>query len=197
MTDDKAKGRIKVIAWLVALMFIALATRLWFLQVLAAEDYRAQADTNRVRLVPQAATRGRILDSDGHVLVGNRPSIVITLDRREAEEPEQILLRLAGVLDTSAEQLKRRVNSPLYLPYQPIPVYEDAPEAVIYELAEHRADYPGVEWDVQGVRDYPQGRLAVHALGYLAEINEQEVEDPAFRGDRPGTRVGGGGVEQR
>jgi penicillin-binding protein 2 len=129
--------------------------------------------------------------------VGNRPSIVITLDRREAEEPEQILLRLAGLLDTSAEQLKRRVNSPLYLPYQPIPVYEDAPEAVIYELAEHRADYPGVAWDVQGVRDYPQGRLAVHALGYLAEINEKEVEDPAFRGYRPGTLVGRGGVEQR
>jgi penicillin-binding protein 2 len=197
MTDDKAKGRIRLIAWLVTFMFIALATRLWFLQVLATEDYRARADTNRVRLVPQAASRGRILDSEGRVLVGNRPSIVITVDRREAEEPEQILLHLSALLDTPAEKLAARMNSPLYLPYQPIPVYEDAPEAVVYELAEHRADYPGVSWDVQGVRDYPYGRLAVHALGYLGEINDEEVADPAFRGYRPGTLVGRGGVEQR
>jgi penicillin-binding protein 2 len=197
MTDDKARGRIKVIAWLVAFMFIALATRLWFLQVLAAEDYRARADTNRVRLVPQEAARGRILDSDGNVLVGNRPSIVITVDRREADEPEQILLHLSELLDTPAEKLADRMNSLLYLPYQPIPVFEDAPEAVIYQLAEHRAEFPGVAWDVQGVRDYPYGRMAVHALGYLGQINEEEAKDPAFRSYRPGTLVGRGGVEQQ
>jgi penicillin-binding protein 2 len=197
MTDDKAAGRIKIIAWIVAFMFAALSTRLWFLQILATEDYRARADTNRVRLVPQPAPRGRILDRTGHVLVGNRGSIQITVDPTKVEEPERLLLELSELLGVPAADLAGEINSGRYLPFEPIPVLHDAAEGVVYELAEHRSDFPGVGWEVGGVRDYPQERLAVHVLGYLNEINSDELLDPAFRGYRPGTLVGRGGVEQR
>jgi penicillin-binding protein 2 len=197
MTDDKAAGRIKIIAWMVAFLFAALSTRLWFLQVLATDDYRARAETNRVRLVPQPASRGRILDRSGDVLVGNRGSIQITVDPTKVDEPERVLFELSELLNVPAADLAREMNSGKYLPFQPIPVLQDAEEAVVYELAEHRAQYPGVSWQVEGVRDYPYGRLAVHSLGYLNEINEKELKDPAFRGYRPGAVVGRGGVEQR
>ena len=197
MTDDKAAGRIKIIAWMVAFLFAALSTRLWFLQVLATEDYRARAETNRVRLVPQAAPRGRILDRSGAILVGNRGSIQITVDPTKVEEPERLLFELSELLNIPAADLAEEINSGRYLPFQPIPVVQDAEEAVIYQLAEHRAQFPGVSWQVDGVREYPYGKLAVHTLGYLNEINEQELKDPVFRGYRPGTLVGRGGVEQR
>jgi penicillin-binding protein 2 len=196
MTDDKAAGRIKIIAWIVAFMFAALSTRLWFLQVLATEGYRAQADTNRVRLVPQPASRGRILDHTGHVLVGNRGSIQITVDPTKVEEPERVLFELSELLDVPAADLAKEMNSPRYLPFEPIPVHQDASERVVYELAEHRSEYPGVSWEVEGVREYPYGRLGVHTLGYLHEITSEELLDPAFHGYRPGTLVGRGGVEQ-
>jgi penicillin-binding protein 2 len=197
MTDDKAAGRIKIIAWLVAFMFAALSTRLWFLQVLATEDYRARAETNRVRLVPQPAPRGRILDRTGHVLVGNRGRIQITVDPTKIEEPEQVLIKLSNLLNVPAADLAAEINSGKYLPFEPIPVVQDAEEGVVYQLAEHRSEFPGVSWEVDGVREYPYGRLAVHLLGYLNEINDQEIKDPAFRGYRPGALVGRGGVEQR
>jgi penicillin-binding protein 2 len=197
MTDDKAAGRIKLIAWMVAFMFAALSTRLWFLQVLATEDYRDRAETNRVRLVPQPAPRGRILDRTGEVLVGNRGSIQITVDPTKVQEPERVLFELSELLNVPAADLAREMNSPEHLPFEPIPVLQDAAEGVIYELAEHRSQYPGVSWEVEGVREYPRGRLAVHTLGYLNEINEDELKDPSFPGYRPGALVGRGGVEQR
>lgn len=195
--DDKAKGRVRVIAWAVVFLFAALTTRLWFLQVLAAEEYRARANSNRVRLVPLEAPRGRILDRDGKVLVGNRGSVVVTIDRRKVEDLDGLLFKLSGLLGVPAEDLAERLHDPRFLPYQPIPVYEDAPERVIHELAEHSRDYPGVSWQLVGVRDYPRNRLAVHVLGYLGQISREELDDPAFDGYRPGARVGRGGVEAR
>jgi len=197
MTDDKAAGRIKLIAWIVAFMFAALSTRLWFLQVLATEDYRDKAETNRVRLVPQPASRGRILDRTGHVLVGNRGSIQITVDPTKVEEPERVLFELSELLNVPAADLAEEMNSPQHQPFEPVPVLQDVSEGVVYELAEHSSQYPGVSWEVEGVREYPAGRLAVHALGYMNQINDKELKDPAFRGYRPGALVGRGGVEQR
>jgi penicillin-binding protein 2 len=57
--------RVKVLAALVVVMFAALTTRLWFLQVLAAERYRAHAADNAVRIVEIQAPRGVIKDASG------------------------------------------------------------------------------------------------------------------------------------
>ena len=84
MTDLRAGSRVKVLAALVAVMFAALTTRLWFLQVLAAEDYQREALDNAVRLVDVPARRGRILDTHGRVLVDSRASHVVTMNREEA-----------------------------------------------------------------------------------------------------------------
>ena len=83
MTDLRAGTRLKVLAGLVAVMFAALTTRLWFLQVLAAEDYQREAENNAVRLVDVPARRGQILDTHGRILVGNRASLVVTMNREE------------------------------------------------------------------------------------------------------------------
>ena len=40
------------LAAVIAFMFAALVTRLWFLQVLAAEQYRERAEGNYVRITP-------------------------------------------------------------------------------------------------------------------------------------------------
>ena len=62
---EKASSRLKVLALLVAVMFAALATRLWFLQVLAVEQNRDAADNNSVRIVETDALRGDIKDREG------------------------------------------------------------------------------------------------------------------------------------
>ena len=78
MTESRAGLRLKVLAALVVAMFAALTTRLWFLQVLAADDLARIANANAVRLVEWPAERGTIKDASGEVLVGNRPSSVVT-----------------------------------------------------------------------------------------------------------------------
>lgn len=188
--------RMRVLAAFVALLFAALFTRLWFLQVLAAEEYQERAESNRVRIIPESAPRGRILDAQGRVLVDNRRSIQVTVNRRRVENAEELLFRLSEVLEIPVEELARRYEDPTYLPYEPAPVADDVPEKKVAYLVAHRREFPGVSYRVVGVREHVHGPLAAHVLGYLGEINEDELNDPAFRGYRPGDEVGRGGVEQ-
>ncbi|MGH2738811.1 MAG: penicillin-binding protein 2, partial [Actinomycetota bacterium] len=182
---------------MIAFAFAALVTRLWFLQVLAAEEYQERATGNSVRLIPNPGPRGQILDRNGEPVVDNRRTIVITIDREELRDQEDVLDRLAGLLDTSTIELEERLHDPDYLPYQPVPVYEGAPEAVAIYLAEHATEFPGVGFEEIGVRRYVRGTLAPHLLGSLGEISPDELLDPSFADVRPGQLVGRGGVEQQ
>jgi penicillin-binding protein 2 len=186
------------LAGVIAFMFAALVTRLWFLQVLAAEEYQGRAETNRIRLVPLVAPRGQILDRSGLGLVTNEQSIVVTVDRAEVPGGElgPLLERLSGVLHLSVRELRLRLADLDYLPFQPVPIAERVrPETVAY-LAEHRNVFPGVDYKLAAARTYPNGPLAPHLLGYLGEINPDELLDPSFAQHLPGQLVGRTGVEQ-
>ncbi len=196
MTGDRAGLRLKVLAGLVAFMFAALTTRLWFLQVLASEAYQAEAAQNYVRLVGLPAPRGRILDDSGTVLVENRRSLVVTVNRQAAGESlEEVLYRLSKLLGVRVEDLASRVEDPRYYVFQPVPVEVDAPKRVAFYIGEHRGELPGVAWMEVPVRIYPEGTLAAHVLGYLGQISPPQLEDPTFADYQPGDEVGKTGVE--
>lgn len=162
----------KVLAGLVVIMFAALATRLWFLQVLAAPQFRQAAALNQIRIVPIAPVRGQVLDRSGQVLVGNSPSIAVTVNREDAgfQAHQQVVLdRLSRLLRVSTKTLTARVNSLQYLPYQPVPVAEDVPKSVVFSIAEHPGLYPGVGYQLLPVPSYPQGDLAAQVLGTVGQ----------------------------
>jgi penicillin-binding protein 2 len=197
MTDAKLGRRLVTVAAVISFAFAALVTRLWFLQVLAAEDYRNRATGNYVRLIPVAAPRGRILDRNGRALVDNRRAIVITVDRQKVNDEEALLRDLSALLDEPMTDLEERLNDPDYLPYQPVPVYESAPEMVAVYLKEHADDFPGVDVREATARSYAEGGIAAHVLGYLGQVSPEELKDPSFAELRPGQLVGRGGVEQQ
>lgn len=197
MTEGNWSVRLKVLASVVAFMFAALITRLWFLQVLAQGEYEERAFANRYEFASIPAPRGKILDRTGEELVTNRASTVVTIEKQKVGNAESLLLRLSNVLDVSAEELAERLNDPDYGPYEPVPVFDDATDEQVIYLEEHRREFPGVDYREVGVRAYPFGSLASHVIGYLGEIGPRELGSSAFDGYRPGQLVGRGGVEQK
>jgi penicillin-binding protein 2 len=196
VTEGKAGGRLRLLAFLVLAMFAALTTRLWFLQVLAAEQFREDALSNSVRLFEVPAQRGRIVDASGEALVESRQSLVLTINRQElGEDLEDVLYRLSQLLDVPASELGERLDDPRYYPFSPIPVAIDVPEKVVLYVREHDDDFPGVELLKLPVRSYPQGTAAAHLLGYLGQISPEKLESPDFAGYEPGDIVGVAGVE--
>jgi penicillin-binding protein 2 len=196
MSESSTRVRLKVMAALVVVMLAALTTRLWFLQVLASPKFVKLANENQVRLVPIEPLRGEILDRNGRVLVGNRPSTVVLVDRRGMQgQEEQVLFRLSNLVHVPVSDMLDQLNSVKYLPYQPVPVAEDVPKQTIFYILEHHDQFPGVSYEVDPIRTYPDGLLGSHALGYVLPISADQLKQKAFAGYHAGELVGNSGIE--
>jgi penicillin-binding protein 2 len=196
VTETRTRTRLKVLAALVVVMFAALTTRLWFLQVLASPKFVNLANENQVRLVPISPLRGQILDRTGKVLVGNRASTVILVDRRGLEgQDDAVLFRLSNLLHVPVSDMLVQLKSLKYLPYQPVPIAADIPKETVFYIQEHRDLFPGVSFEVDPIRQYPDRSLAAQALGYVLPISAQQLKEPAFKGYRPSELVGYSGLE--
>lgn len=196
MTEGRTGARLRLLALLVLGMFAALTTRLWFLQVLAVEQYRDAAEDNGVRLVEIPAQRGRILDSSGEKLVDSRLSLVLRINRQDlGDQKEDVLYRLSQLLEVPAAELGEQLAAPGYYAFSPIPIAIDIPEKVVLYIKENARHFPGVEVLELPVRSYPLGNAGAHVLGYLNEVTEDELASPAFADYEPGDLVGRDGVE--
>ena len=194
---ENSRLRLAVLGVVVLSLFAALFTRLWYLQVMDSETFRVQAEQNQVQFVYEEAPRGRILDRQGRVVVDNRVSEAVTVNRQALKGHEdEVIPRLAAVLRITEQELRERIADQRYSPYKPVPVAEGVAEETIVYLKEHRADFPGVDEAKLAERSYPFGTLAAHALGYVGEINDSELRDRKGKGYRLGDSIGKSGVEQ-
>ena len=198
MTADTPKLRLAIVGIVALSLFAALFTRLYFLQVLAAPEYKLAAKANQIRIVSEPAPRGRILDRNGKVLVDNRASNVVAIDRskvRDKKQREEMLTRLAVVLGVTPDELSKRYNDQRVSPYTPVPVAEDVPEDVLVLLRERRREFPAVVAKRVAMRTYPNGPLAAHVLGYVGEVNQDEIDQNPGQ-YKLGESIGKAGVER-
>ena len=182
------RPRLAALSVLVALLLVALSSRLWYLQVLAGERYGDLAEGNRVRQVVVEAPRGRILDAHGRVVVRNRAAWAVTVKPSElGERRREVLGRLARLLGTTRARLEARIADYTGSPLRGIPVAEDVPTRQLFYLTEHADRFPGVAPEVLALREYPAGPAAAHVLGYVGEISPDELKAravPRVRGRR-------------
>lgn len=177
--------RMSVLGSVAFALFVALVARLWFLQVLNETEYLDLAEDNTTDLIIEPAPRGRILDVNGRILVDNRTSIFVTVDKGELLETSSVdraamFLRIAKELSatgrlTKVAELEKKYESNLYGPFGVVPLVGDISEELQVYLAEHSADFPGIGTRIEIVRDYPFGDVAAHLLGYVGTLNPEEL----------------------
>jgi penicillin-binding protein 2 len=186
MSAESPRVRMSVLGIVVFALFASLFARLWYLQVMASDEYQVAAQANSIRTVPVDAPRGRILDRNGKVLVDNQITVQITIDRAvvnelDDDERARVLAAVADGLARSGspktvEQVEADLANPRYSPYVPVPVAGNVPEDLKIWIDEHGAELPGVSAERVAVRQYPYGQLAAHVIGYTGQIIDEEFE---------------------
>ncbi len=171
------QGRLAVASYIIVGMIGVLLLGFWKLQVIDADKYTSMAERNRVREIPVIAPRGRMLDRDGRVLVDNRPAFSVLLLREDPTLVEKYLPGIADGLGLSIEDLRDQLGNTKSLPkFQPIIIKPEASPADIAFIESHRSDIPVLEMISVSRRRYlPNGFLA-HAVGYVGEVSEQQIE---------------------
>ena len=56
-------------------------------------------------------------------------------------------------------------------------IAKDIPREAVAELSENSDEFPGISISVQPVREYKEGTLASHILGYASKINDTEYKE--------------------
>lgn len=206
--NDSQPLRLSILGIVAIALFTALISRLWFLQVMAAPEYSAQADINRTRTIVVEGPRGRILDRNGAVLADNRESVVVTVDAAALDrsgERDETLASLEAELaradsPVSVAEMEARMERWAVRgdPFRPAVVAEDVNPDLWVTLGERTSVLPGVEVEKTYRREYAYGSLGAHVLGYVGEINETEIEQVrnSTKPYRPGDSIGKAGVEQ-
>ncbi len=175
MNNKTRVERARILGWCIILVFSLLSGRLWYLQVVQGQKYAAMADGNRIRWVRAVAPRGRIFDRYGVPLATNRASFTVSLmpGSLDGETREHVLTRLSLLLGLTQEELEDAITKGIRYPYEPIRVMQDVPAETVVALEEQRFELPGVMVEMEEVREYPQGPLASHVLGYMAPISPE------------------------
>lgn len=203
--DDRPQGsrlslRVAVLGGVAVALFGVLFFRLWNLQVLDGGKYLAEAKNNRTREFKVIAPRGDILDREGNIIVDNRTSLALQLNTSklpedQVEEREE-LERLGELAHMSLPKVRKAIKEGEEVAAgAPVTLRQDVGFYLIAYIEEHQREFPGVAVQRVFVRHYPDGTFAAHVVGSVGEINEEELEEPEYKGLEPGDEIGKGGVE--
>ena len=183
--------RLAVLAAVAISLFVPLVARLWYLQVIKETAFVERAADNTTETIIELAPRGRILDAKGRILVDNRASILVTIDKEEmatvgADDLQDLFFDLATEISrsgnlTKVTEIESAYRSNRYGPFAEVPVVQDISEELQIYLAEYSYKFPGVNTTVTTVRDYPYGSLAAHILGYVGLLSEDEMSSVALK----------------
>ncbi|HOV76065.1 MAG TPA: penicillin-binding protein 2 [Candidatus Hydrogenedentes bacterium] len=181
------------------LLFAILATRLWDLQIVHWAEYRQKAEFNRLHPQRLKAPRGLIYGPDASVvLADNRPAcdlVIIPAECRE-ENLDDVCGRLERLLRIDAQSLKDKIEKSRRQRqvYRQIVVKQDISKDDLIRVEEYVYALPGVYAVARPQRRYLLGKTAGQILGYLGEINLDELA--ANEQYQLGDLIGRGGLEQ-
>ena len=166
-----------ICAVLMGLATAGLIVRLAVLQVARHDYYAELSQGNRVRTEPIPAARGLILDRNGEVIAGNQPAYQLELVPEEVPDIDSALASLVQLELIRAEDVKeieRTIDSSRT--FDSVPIRLRMSDEDVGRFAVHRFEFPGLDIKTRQTRWYPNGDLAVHALGYVGAISEQDLK---------------------
>ena len=102
---------------------------------------------------------------------------------------------LGDILGLTNDELSEAIEKGQGFPYEPVRIQRAVPPETVVAIEENRFNLPGIFIEEEPVREYLQGSLAAHVLGYLGVISASELQfyGTTYRGS---DLVGKSGIER-
>lgn len=198
-TADSNWYKQRVIGILVCVIaaFSILLMRLFFLQVIKGEEYKRLSENNSIRLQNIDPSRGMIFDRRGKLLVDNRPSFDVSIILKDAHPVKETIKKLSAYINTPADELMMKVASKKGISlYKPLLLKQDIGRDTMAAVEVHKYELPGIVVNANPRRHYINRQSAAHLIGYMGEINPNELSSGKYSGCRQGDLIGKFGAEK-
>lgn len=210
--------RILLTVVVIAIVFGIFIVQLFYLQIIQNKEWISIAEDNRISEISLPTFRGVIFDRNGIVLARNIASYNVTvLPANLPDDPgaiQEIYRQLSIVLNMPINLGEITLENPYVpcvsehgiaqivfygqtsTPYQPVKVKCNIDETTAKIIKEKKADWGGVDIEVEAVRDYPTGSLTSTLIGFLGPISAAEEDyyrERGFTANRD--KIGYAGIE--
>ncbi|MBL7049396.1 MAG: penicillin-binding protein 2 [Nitrospira sp.] len=188
--------RINIAIYLVILAFFILLIRLWNLQIINGDEYTRVDKRNRIRIINIPAPRGIIYDRNKVPLVKNKPSFDISLVKEDMSGKTMDYEVLGAFVGLEPALLKKKIKNAASTPYLPVQLRQDLSFSEIARIEARKSDFPGLQVDVVGGREYVYGHAASHVLGFLGRLSTSQRRSPKYKNLPKGVYAGQYGIEK-
>jgi len=176
--------RVLVAMAFVLFCFTLLGARFAWLQVVKHEAYLAQAEQNRIAVLPVAPNRGLIKDRHGRIIARNYSAYTLEITPSKVASLEETIDQLAQVVEVQPRD-RRRFKKLMEdtKRFDSVPIRTRLSDEEVARFTAQRYRFPGVELRARLFRDYPLGQVGSHMLGYIGRISQRDLERIEKLGD--------------
>lgn len=194
---EKAGIRARLYLLFIFICLTALSGRLWVVQIIEGDKFRAKADDNRIRTSYVVAPRGLIKDVEGRIVASNRPSFNLEILSEDVKDIDKTLADIAEMTGTEVEILEKNIqSSKSRLKFEPKILLQDISRDMVARIAPNLYRLPGVFINSEQTRNYLYNHIASHLIGYTREIRDKQLEDEEYATYRIGDIIGQDGIER-
>jgi len=204
MANDSEKQRIftrraLLIGGLQALGFGALASRLYYLQFIKADEYATLSENNRIKLQLIAPERGIIMDRWGVPMATNEKNYQLFIDfsALNKESLKSTIAKLHKLVPLSDKKLKQMEHAKASSAAMPELLKDHLTWEEVSLVEVHMLELPGINIEAGQIRYYPFLEKASHLIGHVGAVSEGELaadDQPLMR--LPDFKIGKNGVEE-
>lgn len=171
------KHRILIAQSFVLFCFAILIARFVYLQVFQHDVLSLQAQINRTAQVPIEPARGMILDKNNFVLARDNPGFALEIVPNEQENIEATIEKIKQIIPVSETDIKRFNRMRLEGDkFDSFPIRSKLNEQEVAKFSVQQFNFKGVSVAKRSFREYPEGDLGVHVVGYVGRVNQRDKE---------------------
>ncbi|MCK9246240.1 MAG: penicillin-binding protein 2 [Anaerolineaceae bacterium] len=189
-------GRFRWIYLIITLVFLYYAAQLFNYQIIEGKTYVGQAEENRISVISIPTQRGMIYDRNGVVLARNAAQYNVTVTPAQLPDSKgeirEIFDQLSKLIDIPVNQGEvneetASVFTPCYTdlgifqiveiaeslwPFRATRLKCDLSKETAMVIEEKKMDWPGIDIEVESIREYPTGEQTAEIIGFLGPIPE-------------------------
>ena len=188
--------RFDVLRRFIFIALLPLVGGLVYLQVFEHSHFRQLSEGNSIRTIYLDIPRGKILDRNGIVLAEDKLGFNLTYIPFDLKNPAECADILDPILNINRSEIQKKITEKIANPFEPRIIFRSLSQEQLHFVEENSIWLTGIYIQAGLIRNYPFGKDTTAILGYLGEVNREELPTLKKEGLRSGDLVGRNGIEK-
>ena len=193
-------SKVTILLIILLILFLIYIYKLFSMQIVQGEHYRSQSQKISSQITVISAQRGEIFDRNANLpMVINTDSFAVEVTPGEipSNRYDTVILKLAQFLGISKTEIDKKIPKNIRRSYTTVTVKSNVSFSIISNIAENKTDLPGVSWGSKPIRNYLHTGSLSHIVGYVGDINQDEITVLYNKGYTNKSIVGKTGIEKQ